>query len=175
MIRRWLARTACAVMMVGIALTAVAQQNKERPKPCAAPEYHQFDFWAGDWEVQNPSGHPVGTNLVTVEQDGCLLVEHWKSGRGIGTGSSFNYYDIRDKKWHQLYINNSGNAGEFPAMAGELNDGRMVLLSEMNNGKQSRWTWYTLAPGKVRQMAEETNDGGKTWAVTWDSVYVKKR
>jgi len=32
--------------------------------------YRQFDFWIGDWPVQNPAGKQVGDNLVTSEQDG---------------------------------------------------------------------------------------------------------
>ena len=37
-----------------------------------------------------------------------------------------------------------------------------------------RWTWYALSPDRVRQMAEQSLDGGKTWRTTWDSVYVRK-
>ena len=142
--------------------------------PCRSPEYRQFDFWIGDWEVQDPSGNVVGHNLVTFEQDGCLIVEHWTATGGIQTGTSFNYYDIRDRKWHQLYLDNSGNAGAFPAMAGELKDSKMVLLTNEPNAPISRWTWYTLAPNRVRQMAEQSTDNQKTWQITWDSVYVKK-
>lgn len=142
--------------------------------PCQTGEFRQFDFWIGDWAVQNPAGQKVGDNLVTREQDGCLLVEHWKGGRGIETGTSFNYFDIRDKKWHQLYLNNSGNAGAFPAMAGNLIDGKMVLISDENVSPVFRWTWYVISPGKVRQMAEQSNDGQKTWQTVWDSVYVNK-
>jgi tetratricopeptide (TPR) repeat protein len=142
--------------------------------PCKAPEYRQFDFWVGDWEVRSPGGQVVGTNNVTLEQEGCLIVEHWKSSEGVQTGSSFNYYDIRDKKWHQLYIDNSGNAGAFPAMAGTLQDGRMVLLTDDKDGTFSRWTWYVVKQGAVRQMAEQTTDSGKHWNTTWDSAYFKK-
>ncbi len=77
--------------------------------------------------MHDPAGTFVGTNKVMREQDGCLLVEHWTSSRGKETGTSFNYHDIRDKKWHQLYIANSGSAGAFPAIAGQLKDGKMVL------------------------------------------------
>jgi tetratricopeptide (TPR) repeat protein len=143
-------------------------------KPCTAPEYRQFDFWLGDWEVHAPGGQVVGTNNVTLEQEGCLIVEHWKSAEGVQTGSSFNYYDVRDKKWHQLYIDNSGNAGAFPAMAGTLQDGKMVLLTDDKEGTFSRWTWYVVKPGAVRQIGEQTTDGGKHWNTTWDSEYVKK-
>lgn len=141
---------------------------------CQTPEFRQFDFWIGDWSVQNPAGQTVGENLVTREQDGCLLVEHWKSGRGIETGTSFNYYDVRDKKFHQIYFDNSGNAGAYPPMAGGLVDNKMVMISDEKVLPVFRWTWYVLSPGKVRQMAEQSNDGQKTWQIVWDSVYVKK-
>lgn len=150
------------------------QKLLESMLPCRTPEYRQFDFWLGDWDVHAPNGGAsVGHNLVTLEQDGCLLVEHWTAASGGQTGTSFNYYDVRDKNWHQLYIDNSGNAGAFPAMAGTLESGKMVLWTDARSKPLSRWTWYVLEPGKVRQMAEQSTDGGKTWAVTWDSVYEK--
>ena len=149
------------------------QKLLEKMAPCQSPEYRKFDFWVGDWDVHAPDGPSVGHNLVTVEQDGCLLVEHWTSSSGGQTGTSFNYYDVRDKKWHQLYLDNSGNAGAFPAMAGNLVDGKMVLLTDENQIPVSRWTWYVLEPGKVRQMAEQSSDGQKTWNIVWDSVYEK--
>ncbi len=151
------------------------QKMLEKMAPCRSPEYRQFDFWVGDWDVRAPNGPSVGHNLVTLEQDGCLLVEHWTANTGGQTGTSFNYYDVRDKKWHQLYLDNSGNAGAFPAMAGNLVDGKMVLLTDENQMPVSRWTWYVLEPGKVRQMAEQSSDGQKTWNIVWDSVYTKQK
>jgi hypothetical protein len=142
--------------------------------PCQTAEFRRFDFWLGDWAVLNPAGQKVGDNLVTREQDGCLLVEHWKSARGIESGTSFNYFDIRDKKWHQLYLDNSGNAGAFPPMSGDLFGNKMVLISDEKQSPVFRWTWYVLAPGKVRQMAEQSDDQQKTWRIVWDSTYVTK-
>jgi len=144
----------------------------DKMRPCTSPEYRQFDFWIGDWDVQ-VQGQSAGHNLVTLEQDGCLLVEHWRASTGGQTGSSFNYYDVRDKKWHQLYIDNSGNAGAFPAMAGSLVGDKIVLYTDPGVSPVSRWTWYVVSPGKVRQMAEQSTDGQKTWNITWDSIYVK--
>jgi hypothetical protein len=123
--------------------------------------------------VRAQNGPVVGHNRVTLEQEGCLLVEHWTAASGGQTGTSFNYYDVRDKKWHQLYLDNSGNAGAFPAMAGNLVDGKMVLLTDEKQTPVSRWTWYVLEPGKVRQMAEQSSDAQKTWNIVWDSVYAK--
>ena len=143
-------------------------------KACSSEPYRQFDFWVGEWEVRLATGAVAGKNIITLEQDGCLLVEHWTAAGGGGTGTSFNYYDIRDKRWHQLYLDNSGNAGAFPAMAGTLTNGRMVMLTDDVNNSMSRWTWYVMEPGKVKQMAEVSTDHGKTWQVTWNSVYIKK-
>jgi hypothetical protein len=148
----------------------------EKMAPCRGPEFRKFDFWIGDWDVHAPDGGPtVGHNLVTLEQDGCLIIEHWTASTGGQTGTSFNYYDVRDKKWHQLYLDNSGNAGAFPAMAGDLVANKMVLLTDDTKSPLSRWTWYVLEPGKVRQMAEQSTDGGKTWTTGWDSVYLKQK
>src|SRR5258706_636282 len=150
------------------------KQVVERMKPCNSPEFHQFDFWIGSWEVQNPQGQAVGHNDVNRIVGGCILQENWASGRVSESGTSFNFYDYRDKKWHQDYYDNSGNMGNYPPLAGELRDGKMVLLSAPGVRPLSRWTWYELAQGKVRQTAEQATDGGKTWSTTWDSVYVKK-
>lgn len=156
----------------GFAGDSEFQKLLDKMRPCTSAEYRQFDFWIGDWDVQ-VQGQSAGHNLVTLEQDGCLLVEHWKASTGGQTGTSFNYYDVRDKKWHQLYLDNSGNAGAFPAMAGTLTGGKMVLVTDPNVSPVSRWTWYVVSPGKVRQMAEQSTDGQKTWGITWDSIYVK--
>ena len=140
---------------------------------CSAPEYRKFDFWIGDWDVF-ANDKPAGRNLVTREQDGCLIIEHWTSATGGITGTSFNYYDIRDRKWHQLYLDNSGNAGAYPAMSGDLENGKMVLRTDPSTTPQSRWTWSVIAPGKVSQMAESSGDNGTTWKTIWNSVYVKR-
>lgn len=158
--------------MIAVSMLA-AFRTTGAPAGCSAPEYRSFDFWIGDWDVF-ANDKLAGHNLVTREQDGCLLVEHWTSATGGITGTSFNFYDIRDRKWHQLYLDNSGNAGAYPAMAGDLTGGRMVLMTDSASVPLSRWTWSVIAPGKVRQMAESSNDTGATWRTTWNAVYVRR-
>jgi hypothetical protein len=94
--------------------------------------------------------------------------------RGGQTGSSFNYFDPGDKKWHQLYVDNTGKPGVFPGLSGDFKDDKMVLLSNEQANPVLRWTWYVISPGKVRQMAESSSDGQKTWRTVWDSVYVER-
>ena len=154
-----------------LALISVAVSLANSQTPCSQEVYRQFDFWIGKWEVKSSDGKTVGWNEVTRELDGCLLIEHWKGATGKTLGSSFNYYDIRDQQWHQLYLDNSGDAGAFPGMSGYFQNGKMVLLTDPKVKPLDRWTWYQIAPGKVRQMAERSEDGGKTWSVFWDSTY----
>jgi hypothetical protein len=47
----------------------------------------------------------------------------------------------------------------------------MVLLTDPKVKPLDRWTWYQISPGKVRQMAERSEDDGKTWSIFWDSTY----
>lgn len=143
-------------------------------RPCSSTEYRQFDFWIGDWRVENPQGQPVGENLVTREQDGCLLFEHWKSQSG-SSGFSVNYFDSRDRQWHQLYYDNTGSIGNWPPLQGTLVNGSMALSSPKDSSPLTRWTWTRLSADRVRQAAESSSDGGKTWTNIWDSVYVRKK
>ena len=86
-----------------------AQGSPPRPpRRCAAPEFHQFDFWIGDWEVQNPDGSKAGSNRIEPILGGCALQENW-SGAGGGSGKSYNMYDRRRKVWHQTWVDAQGN------------------------------------------------------------------
>jgi hypothetical protein len=60
--------------------------------PCSSPEFRQFDFWLGEWEVHNAAGELQGHNLIDKVQRGCALSEQWRSVRG-GSGQSLNWYD----------------------------------------------------------------------------------
>ena len=140
--------------------------------PCSSPEYRQFDFWLGDWAVESPTnGAPLGKNRITSHLGGCMLLETWTSA-SPHKGMSINYYDSRDGSWNQIFIDNSGNVGTWPPLKGGLVDGKMVLESPADSTPRSRWIWTDLGDGKVRQRADTTTDGGKTWTTAWDSIYV---
>jgi hypothetical protein len=139
------------------------------------PEYRQFDFWVGDWDVFNPSGRRVGTNKVVRLQDGCIVEENWESARG-GSGQSFNFYNPVTKRWHQSYMDSEGDNW---MMDGEYRDGALrfegFIYSPPNSKVQVRMTFTDLGPDKVRQTAETSADNGKTWKPVWDGLYVRKR
>ena len=82
----------------------------ESIKPCTAPEYRQFDFWIGDWVVQNPAGQIAGMNSITREYDGCLLVEHW-AGTGGGAGTDGSGSGIEEERF-AVGFHSNGDAHE---------------------------------------------------------------
>jgi len=149
-------------------------------RPCSGPEYRQFDFWLGEWDVFNPAGQRIGHNSITSTNDGCVLFEDWRDTRG-GSGNSFNFYEPTTKRWHQFWVSSNGNAtplsvaadGTPMPMSGGLVDGAMRLQSASGVKPLNRWTWSRVEGGKVRQHAEQSNDDGRTWTTVFDGLYVK--
>lgn len=141
--------------------------------PCNTPEYRQFDFWLGSWEVQNPQGQVVGRNTISELSDRCILFEDWEGTSGH-KGLSLNYFDPRDRTWNQIFRDNTGNIAAWPDLKGGFLNGSMILESPTGIEPRSRWIWTKISEDKVRQMAESSGDGGETWTVIWDSYYIRQ-
>ena len=132
--------------------------------PCDTPEHRQFDFWIGEWTVTNPAGRTAGTNKISRIAGGCALLEEWTGASGL-SGKSLNIYDTSRKVWHQTWVDGSGLLLQ---LDGTFESGSMRL-----GNATSRITWTPLEGGAVRQLWEQTNDGGKTWTVAFDGKYSK--
>lgn len=149
--------------------------------PCAAPEFRQFDFWLGEWDVVNAAGATLGKNTITRVHGGCVLQEQWGSAKG-NTGSSVSFYDPRTKKWHQFWVDSSGLAwlsydrdGNPATARGTFHDGMMEMISDPATRPLVRGTWRLLPDGRVRQAFEQSNDGGKTWKLSFEGFYVRRQ
>lgn len=146
------------------------------PPRCDAPEYRQFDFWAGEWDVTSAAdGSAAGTNSVTRTLDGCVLQEHWR-GAGGSEGTSFNIWDRADGRWHQIWVDNQGTRLD---IAGGMRDGAMVLEGADRKGPRGgtvrdRITWTPMPDGRVRQHWEQTRDAGATWTTAFDGLYKRR-
>ena len=170
-------KTSLAFAFTLAAAGAVAQTPATPPappKPCTAPETHQFDFWIGDWDVFQPDGKQAGTNKITAVY-GCVLHESWK-GRGGFEGQSFNRYDKDRGVWHQTWVDSSGG---ILVIEGAFKDGVMTLTDAGQPGKKApkqvnEIAWSKNADGSVRQLWRVSADGGKTWKTSFDGKYVKK-
>ncbi len=156
---------------------ATMADDAEKFKPCAAPEYRQFDFWLGDWTVFDPEGKQVGSNRIESILGGCALAEHW-SGAKTSRGTSLNFYDAARQRWHQTWIDNQG----VPlVLEGGFADGKMALEGDASPWREpgkitrNRIKWSKLEGGRVRQLWEASEDGGKTWKIVFDGTYVRNK
>lgn len=172
MLVRFHVRILSAVVAASLIPTAVVAQNAPQSN-CSSPEYRQFDFWAGDWEVHNAAGKLAGTNTITTMLNGCVLHEQWV-GVGGSVGESFNIYDQRTGTWHQTWVDNSGL---LLRLDGQLEGGAMVLRGELKapdgTMRHHRLTWTPNDDGSVRQHWENSTDG-ESWGTLFDGTYRRR-
>ena len=150
--------------------------------PCSGPQYKEFDFWLGDWEVRSAAGQLLGRNRITKRHGGCVVLEEWESAGG-GSGSSFNIYDQTTKQWHQFWADATGTnwlssdkQGNPVTLRGGIRDGVMVMVSHPDTLPSiglTRATWRPLPEGGLRHTFENSSDGGKTWTVSFEGFYKK--
>ncbi|HEX7137114.1 MAG TPA: hypothetical protein VF219_04680 [Vicinamibacterales bacterium] len=162
---------ACGVLCL-MCVRAESADSGQAAAPCADAAFRQFDFWIGEWDVVTPGGQRAGHNVIRAAEGGCAIVEAWTSASG-NTGTSLNFYDRADRKWHQAWMERGGEALR---LSGGFADGAMRLQSDSAgpDGAISRITWTPLPDGKVRQYWDTSADGGKTWKTQFDAFYVKR-
>ena len=96
-------------------------------RPCMHdPRFREFDFWIGDWDVrptgQLPAG-PAARNTVTLEERGCVVMEHWNAPGG-SHGQSFNIFDRSIGMWRQTWVDAQGGQHDY---RGRLNGRQHVV------------------------------------------------
>jgi hypothetical protein len=99
-------------------------------QPCKHdPRFREFDFWIGDWDVRptgQPPAGPPARNTITLDDNGCVLTEHWSAPSG-STGQSFNIFDRSVGKWRQTWVDNIGGQHDY---RGGLENGNMVFIGD---------------------------------------------
>jgi hypothetical protein len=154
--------TAVTALLTMAAMSPAA--TPPAPPGCASAEHRQFDFWVGDWRVAKPDGSFAGTNRITQEYGGCVIHEHYVTGKGY-SGESLNIYDAARKVWHQTWVD---NGGLLLTLEGRW-DGKAMVLE----GGGQRITWTPNADGSVRQLWE-SRDAKGGWTVAFDGKYTKQ-
>jgi hypothetical protein len=139
--------------------------------PCSAPEYHQLDFWLGDWDSFDFATSTKDARIrVELILDGCVIHEDYQSTDGH-KGESFSIYDASRKVWHQSWLT---NRGQLLIIEGNLEDGAMVLagVDRTSSGEERhvRGIWKPV-DGGVRESAFTSIDGGKTWKPWFDLMF----
>ena len=165
-------RAALSMVFGMVAMTTPALSAQQAPPKCDTAEFRQFDFWVGQWNV-TVQGKEAGTNDVTLEESQCVVHEHWTGAKG-GTGQSFNFYDRIARRWHQFWVDNSGN---YLHLTGSYADNKMLFTGTVTTAdgskQEQRLTFFRNPDGSVRQLWETSNKPGE-WQVAFDGLYRKK-
>lgn len=143
--------------------------------PCSSPQHAAFDFWLGDWDVTAPDGTPAGSSHVERILDGCVVMENYMGAQGGYAGKSFNTLDTGSGQWTQHYVDNGGLSA---ILTGAFHDGNLIYQRQFRrkDGTEmmTRMTFFNVSAGKVRQLVEQSKDGGKNWIVAIDLRYSRR-
>ncbi len=175
----FLKRSSLFLLILSLGFSFSQQQT-----PCSSPEYRQFDFWVGEWEVftntNGQPGDPAGSSKIELILNNCALQESY-SGQANGgvTGHSYNTYSAQDGLWHQGYVDAFGT---WLHLEGSFENGVMDLRrqypSQQNPGatviERITWTLMDANPDQVRQHWQWSIDG-ETWNTIFDGIYKRKR
>jgi hypothetical protein len=153
------------------------QTPRAAPPNCAADSaFHVLDFWIGNWSVIDSTGAQVGTNRIEKILDGCAVTETWRDASG--EGRSLFYYVPEQRQWKQVWV--TPNA----LSPGGLKEKHLIAQSAVSVRFQGevvgprgglvldRTTLSTMSGGRVRQVIEISRDGGSSWRVAFDAIYV---
>lgn len=163
----------CALVLVAgnHTLTGRALSQQLPTTFCSTPEFHQFDFWIGDWDafsVDKPS-KPEARLRVERILGGCVLREDYQGVDGH-KGQSFSIYDASKGSWHQTWVT---NRGELLLLDGSFRNNEMVLSgADLEHGKirKIRGVWKPERDG-VRETAVRSVDGGRSWEPWFDLIF----
>ena len=173
---RWATQAATISVLIGTlhwccCLALYAAPTK--PVPCSAPAYRQFDFWLGEWDVFEEGGSKAEARAtITSIQNGCGLREQYEGADG-SSGESLSMYDPSPAEWQQTWIS---NRGQVVFIHGNLQGEAMTLSGTDDSGgghRLVRGVWKPESAG-VRETAETSSDGGKTWTPWFDLSFRKR-
>jgi tetratricopeptide (TPR) repeat protein len=161
------------------AFAAVRTAVERNARPCAfRPESRQLDFWIGEWDVTQ-TGAPAGVNAsrsrIESVEHGCVIAEYYETPQGYA-GRSYNAYEPNRKRWEQFWVDNVGGVHHY---AGVARDGNMYYEAEFtppgaSAPTRNRMTFFNQGRDQVRQLGEQSTDGGRTWTVSYDLTYRRR-
>jgi hypothetical protein len=176
----------CLSLGPGAEAGTVGRHQHESASACTAPEARQFDFWIGEWRINQTILQADGswlelaaTTNVTPSLNGCALIEHWQGKvlffwEGMKEaepllGLSVRSFDPKTGKWF-IYWMDSRNR-RFGVFEGKFKDGKGEFFRSgtTRDGKPllSRITFSGITETAVAwELAISTNEG-KTWQALW--------
>jgi hypothetical protein len=166
----------------GLDAEIASAQVPEGEAACPAPEARQFDFWLGDWTIEQRVLRADGSyaefparTTVRLAAAGCALVEDWSGTvqffwEGMREpaelhGLSVRAWDRDSRMWSIHWMDDRSPAFTAPFVGG-FKDGRGAFLQTAIGPdgveRTSRITFERPADGVVDWSLASTSDGGKS-------------
>lgn len=154
---------------------------------CTSPEARQFDFWLGDWTIQQKILRQDGSyaefparTRVRPAAAGCALVEEWRGTvqffwAGMEApaelfGLSVRAWDPRSGTWNIHWLDDMNPALGEP-FVGRFDGSRGTFTQTMTGPdgveRTSRITFEHPAEGVVEWSLATSRDGGESWTTLW--------
>lgn len=160
------------------AFNNLVSKAKDLLFPCMKNAHaREFDFWIGEWDVY-PAGSNqlVGSSSIQMGSGGCFILENWTAIGFTNTGKSMNFVDPTANKWKQVWVGSGGTVTEY--INGVYKDSVMEFESSSASAMgimKIRFRFFNQGSNQVRQFQEYSTDDGKTWNVSYDLTYIRKK
>lgn len=183
LVRSWV----CGILIVSGLGLATPRYVISAPtlQTTAAPEVNEhdgeFDFWLGDWEVQNrhlqSSGEwqPGGIAIAKIRSclGGRAVIEQWNGQGNLGLrGYSFRNYDPEQERWEIILNWHRGAPSGFSMMVGNFAEGRGEFFPP-NGPPRIRFTFSKAQPESCQWDQAKSTDG-KQWKTDWIMSFSRK-
>ena len=138
-----------------------------------------MDFWVGAWRIVDPTTFAnYGQSQITMTLEGCGIEERWEGLDGFKAQSLY-YFNAPEARWEQVWVTTDTSRKGGLKLRKQLTDfdGAGVqfqgLLRDID-GQQllDRTTITALGDGRIRQLIEQSSDGGNSWATIFDGLYL---
>lgn len=176
-------------LAVGLALAgpAAAQERStpdagsaEGPTACVNATAHQFDFWAGTWNVESRRRDASGAWQETRNQwraeevlGGCAFVDYADGDFGTGRlrGMGTRYYEPRADRWYITWMSTE-QPGAFETWEGGFDEDGIAaeFFTEVQTPSgpiRSRIRWWDVRENSTEWEHAISRDDGATWIPTW--------
>lgn len=191
-IARWgTGRWAAILVLSGDALVPSPAPAQNGPDWCPEPEARQFDFWIGEWDVENQNSAPgsagwsttgSATNRVYAVVGGCAIVEHWRGyafpAAGHIVGFSVRAWDPGARQWEIVLLWPMGSPPRFGTSAGRFEDGRGVFRNRFatpaGDAVVSRLDFYDITDTAFVWSNGVSRDEGETWTSSWIMEFTRR-
>ena len=164
-----------AIVLLVCLLFAIEAQAQPRPPACDAPEWRQFDFWVGDWDLTYGDGGK-GRNRITKILDGCAILEEFAGAPGTTLhGKSFSTFDRGARRWKQAWVDNTGSYLDF---TGGMEGDRMILSRDAEReGRRfrQRMIFTDIKAQSLKWLWQRSDDDGASWKTLWEIDYKRMK